>query len=742
MTNKATSLVFLLILSSLSLVHGQTGVPVTRINIDEVKLLQDVKEIGAPGAPGPLCVFGRDAFPVVVGKAGDNAVAPVVAAAKLENGRVVAFGHTSYVEPETHADTGRLIVNLLRWAARTNAPRVGVRRQADLVKFLKEQGFAVEPLDGNNWHERLKDFQVICGNSESFGSDADVAAVDKFIRGGGGFVAASLGWGWSQLNPGKSLTAHHAGNKLLAPAGIVWADGTLERTTAKGFATTAPIPAFAHAATALDALLGATPPAPAALAQASWTVTHAARSLPENDQLLQPRFAALKNQTNTVPTAAKPFKAAQAAGRLALTLQILDANKAAPEATRAHPAAADFPGAVPPDAPRLTRKVSVDTSVPRWHSTGLYAAAGEVVTVTLPASAAGKKLRARIGCHTDGLWDKDSWSRVPEITRSFELKAAETKIASTFGGLLYIEVPDKCELGVMEVSLANVVVAPHFVPGKTDLAKWRAEIRNAPAPWAEIEGKFLIVALPSANVRALDDPDEVAKYWDRVVAAEDDLGAVTNRTSPERFVLDRQISAGYMHSGYPIMAHLDQADKVANMASLKKGNWGFYHELGHNHQRPEWTFGGTTEVTCNIFSMYCFEKVCGLPKEGHEAISAASREKHMKKYFNGGGTFETWKSDPFLALLLYHQLVDGFGWEPFKTVFAEYRDLPKDQRPKTDEEKHDQWLVRFSKRVGKNLGPLFEAWKIPTSQAARDSVKSLPVWLPEPDFPKRYAAGK
>ena len=228
------------------------------------------------------------------------------------------------------------------------------------------------------------------------------------------------------------------------------------------------------------------------------------------------------------------------------------------------------------------------------------------------------------------------------------------------------------------------------------------------------------------------------KVMHRVVAAEDYLGAVANRTSPERFVLDRQISAGYMHSGYPIMAHLDQADKVANMASLKQGNWGFYHELGHNHQRPEWTFSGTGEVTCNIFSMYCYEKVCGLPKEGHPAITAANREKLMRRYLGGGGTFEQWQADPFLALLFYRHLVDGFGWEAFRKVFTEYRDLPPGQRPKTDAEKHDQWLTRFSNQVGKNLGPFFEAWKIPTSPAARDAVKALPVWLPEPNFPKAY----
>ncbi|MBN9502939.1 MAG: M60 family metallopeptidase, partial [Armatimonadetes bacterium] len=56
-------------------------------------------------------------------------------------------------------------------------------------------------------------------------------------------------------------------------------------------------------------------------------------------------------------------------------------------------------------------------------------------------------------------------------------------------------------------------------------------------------------------------------------------------------------------------------------------------------------------------------------------------------------------------------------------------------QPRNDMEKHDQFLIHYSRVVGKNLGPFFQAWAVPTSQAARDSVKELPKWLPK-DFPK------
>lgn len=59
----------------------------------------------------------------------------------------------------------------------------------------------------------------------------------------------------------------------------------------------------------------------------------------------------------------------------------------------------------------------------------------------------------------------------------------------------------------------------------------------------------------------------------------------------ERVVNDMQPSAGYMHSGYPIVTHLDCCQKdhgecIFDIDKLmKNGNWGMFHEIGHNMQR-------------------------------------------------------------------------------------------------------------------------------------------------------------
>ena len=708
-------------------------------------LAEGVKEITAPGLPGSLCVFGKDAFPVVVGGVGGSNRATVVAASTLGKGRIVALGHDGYLSADAmkQADTGRLMVNAMRWLARGAAPSIALRDGGDMAAEFAKAGLTAEVIGGGGWTKKLAAHKVLVLHCTSASTPAERADIRAFVRNGGGLLTADTGWGWQQLNPDKTLVFDHPGNKLLAEAGIAWNDGMLDRTCAAGFTVGAPPSELVQVSQTLDALeaqeKGQRQLSKDELSQATATVISAARTLPPTDKLAQPRLKALReaHAAEAVPSPQKPLKADQPLARLALVLELQELNNLPPEKIKAHPAAQFFPGAVPAEAPRVAKTLDIDTKVPAWHSTGLYAAPGELIKVTVPDSAAQAGLGVRIGCHTDSLWHLDSWQRVPEISRHFGLGKPVTPVASPFGGLLYIEVPDNCKLGTIKVEIAGAVEAPHFILGKTDPVTWRNEIRNLPGPWAELETRKVIITIPSGPVRTLDDPVSLMEFWDQVLDCDAALANwPLDPVRAERYVADQQISAGYMHSGYPIMTFLDVINFVVDRDKLmKQGSWGHFHEMGHNHQSSDWTFDGTVEVTVNLFSLYCMEKVCGI-KGGHPAVAPAERERHTKAYFAAGPNFAKWCNDPFLALYMYMQLQEAFGWEAYKRVFAEYRALPDSARPKNDDEKRDQWMVRFSRTVGRNLGPFFQAWAIPTSDAARKSIADLPLWMPE-NFPPK-----
>ena len=330
---------------------------------DQAALRRGVSEIAAPGLPGPVAVFGPRAFAVVVGGAGKGIAAPVVAAGRLGAGRVVAFGHPGYLEKEAldTADTGVLVLNAVRWLARPgpgHALRVGVRGRPELASFLRAHQVAVDSLDGAGWTARLKGEAVVSCPLWRTSQPAETAALDRYARGGGGLLAAELGWGWLQLNPGKTLT-QHGGDRLLGPAGLLWADGTVDRTTASGYAAgEPPSPALFNGAAALDTVLSG---APDGAAQAVATALLAARTLPPGDTLLLPRLEALRAAHLSDPALAmqQPITAAQPLARLLLTLEV----------QRVH-APASGPGAGAPRRCRVPRSRPSVAHSPR-HTHGI-----------------------------------------------------------------------------------------------------------------------------------------------------------------------------------------------------------------------------------------------------------------------------------------------------------------------------------------------------------------------------------
>ncbi|MCB0215798.1 MAG: M60 family metallopeptidase [Chloroflexi bacterium] len=724
------------LLPALLLAPALLPAPARASDADLASLLAGVSEIAAPGVPGPLCVFGPEAFAVAVGGAGGGTVEPVAAAGRLGAGRVAAFGHGGYLDQAAldTADTGRLMDNLIRWSAGGKPrPRVGVYQLAGLAARLSARGFTASDvaLDG------LAGVEVLFTPSWNNPLD-EIAALQAWVRAGGGLITSATGWGWQQLNPSRDILTDFGGNQLLAPAGIAWADAYLNRTSPQGYAVPGPPDSLTHAGTALDRLLAQAGGGPslsdAELDQASTTLTQAARCLPPADSLLLPRLRELTDNPDIdwIPSKAKPIDRRNLLGKIVLILQERDYRRDPASHRKAHPAAVFHPGAVDPSAPRVTRRLDIDASQPDWHSTGLYAAPGEAIRVRIPESALGQGLRLRIGAHADRIHGRASWHRAPAISFDWPLEATDAEFANAFGGLIYLVVPRDSQLGRVELEVEGAVEAPLFLKGRSSLADWQARIRDLPGPWAEIGSDKMIVTLPSSAIRDLDDPMAVVETWDRIMDLDAELaGLPSERLRPERIVPDVEISVGYMHAGYPIMTYDDQYDVLADAARIRgQGSWGLFHEVGHNHQSRYWTFDGTGEVTVNLFTLYVFEHLVGIPVAQHERGSEAFLAQQMAKYDFDQPDFAQWKSDPFLALAMYVQLQHAFGWEAYRAVFAAYRALPQADLPTTDDEERDQWMIRFSRQVGYDLGPFFAWWGVPVSDAARAAIAGLPDWLP------------
>ena len=441
-----------------------------------------------------------------------------------------------------------------------------------------------------------------------------------------------------------------------------------------------------------------------------------------------------------VPMDQRPFKVpTNPATRRRLVQQIRDYLVLPPAQVRAHPSATDYPGVAPADSARITKEVTV--AVPtagtsnRWISTGLYANAGEVVTVSPMQPPNRVFFEIRIGCHVDekiSNYDPE-WLRFPVLSRSFSVTEPETPVASAFGGQIFVQVDnwseDPAVAGMkLKVRIANAVQAPYFVLGETTRKQWKT-LREAPAPWGELAGNGVIFHFPSAMLRGMDDPSKLMEWWNNAVDLEDELVAWPTRTVPERIVFERQMSGNWGHSGYPIMMDAAAAEGALDLASLRKdGDWGIFHEIGHNHQSNDWTFTENplleqTEVTVNFFSLWCMEKLVAKPLgTGHPAIEGRELFARLDERFGA-----TPSNDAFEQLAPIVVLIQQYGSEPLHKTLASYQTSPI-AKDLPEAERQAEFVRRYSLNANADLSHFFKKSGFTVPQKLSRELKSLPAF--------------
>ena len=715
----------------LCLIIAAACAPSYAVSPEEIKeLLQDFSGFNAnPGAyHGSVTLLEESATPLAVGK--DSRV--MAAAGEWEQGRALVFGHTSYADSQSEffQKNPELIKKLACWLThQTDINQVTFltpynREVGNLKRLgLKAEQFNMKKLDGEN----KKGYLFIVYATQI--PERDIARIQNFIRNGGALWIACTPW--AQMNADKPRD--FIANKLLLPIGIQFSSVGVDVPNS-AFAFPPEFSPYINRAAALKALNSGKMETLSRKDFQTINNTLIAAAVSNFDLSKQWKDFAYYNQL----LAEKHQEIS--AGKMKLSINDLAAlrlmvgwlnlkaieNFTQPENVP-EIASAYFPGAPDASAPVITKTVAVNPAVPDWTSTGLYAAPGAVITVKVPDEIVRNgAYKIRIGCHRDQLWHLEQWRRYPQISFTALLNSSTVSVKSAFGGLVYIEVPYGAGAAAepLQVEISGAVEAPLYVLGKTTNEEWN-RMKKLGVPWGELASSKLILSVSQDVFQTVDNPEAVMRHWDAILDADADfVSSPRERIRPERMICDEQISAGFMHSGYPVMTPMGTR---FGLVSGKGDNWGFYHELGHNHQRGEWTFDGAVEVTVNLFTLYCFETVDNNPQDVPGGRMNPDYCKRLwEKYSSRGAKWEEWKQDPFLGLAMYIELKQRYGWDAIIKTIAQYNDLSNGSRPHNDQEKRDQFLVRMSQSVNENLTPFFEKWGMPVTQEAKDAVKNLP----------------
>ncbi|MHC5021720.1 MAG: M60 family peptidase N-terminal accessory domain-containing protein [Planctomycetota bacterium] len=410
----------------LAAASAPAGVAQDTMAADRAALLAGVEVVERRGVPGTLCVFGAEAFPVLTA---NDKPEPVVAAARTERSRVVAWAHGSYLTAKSVADpasgAARLFANAVAWAVAGSEKRIKVLGGEELWPVLERLGYA-RPDDKWAPHGWPKGYDLLIWTPG--GPQPEPEQVVRFLRAGGALLCAHCPWGWAQLNAkhGATLRDDLPENRVLRHFGLVFADGYAEPTAKQGFAVARSVPGFAHAGEAFDEIVRGVKGAH----QRAYLAEKLLRSLPiiGPSPLHQFRERLGVLDPADAPRPARPLKQADALNRLRVTDGSLRWRELAREEVQPAPGVAHFPGTVEADVPREIRTITPDPSVAGRQSFGVYLPPGEVMTITAEEPPRG--WRFRVGAHSDRLWSKQRWSRWPEITEAFPLSGIRTRVVT------------------------------------------------------------------------------------------------------------------------------------------------------------------------------------------------------------------------------------------------------------------------------------------------------------------------
>ena len=701
------------------------------------QLLTGVSQLAKVGSPGNIAVFdppgapaGQGAFAIMH----DGEYQPMVAAAKWGSGRIVAFGHNGYVDFSRvgdDLDTGQFYLNSVAWTSdTTDTNPVVVTDELGTQTWLLSQGLTNVSVH-SDWENHLTGANLLVTELGRIVSSAKQVAVSNFVQAGGGLITGGTGWGYQSL--GADLVTL-PGNEVLREAGIAWPAGIRDGTTDATNRSTELANATEALAFAEQYWAGGSATT-AQLNEAGVALQVVLDVLPTDHPLRLAIDTAFAGRSSTLAaTPSTPVSAPLDQAVLTWESQNLAATPVA-QVVAHHTAEAVY-GTIPASAPRVTELVTIDTDGDRWHATGLYAAPGEIVTVTVPSSWVGQGYKIRINAHTDDISRRDNWERMPVVHRFFEIDSQTTEIASAFGGSLFIDFDDSPPgQGDQSITIAGAVQQPYFVLGEHSDTDWNTTLRDRPASYAVFVSERLINIIPKHQVESADltEPTALMSWWNETVRLQDDLAnRPAPRTSPEIINVDVQNSAGAAHAGFPIQAYERFWGNLADWDNLQqRGSWGDFHELGHNHQRGWWTFNGDGEVTVNIFSNYALENQATAPS-GNWAWSADPAQviHHATDDVAGGGSYAS-KSDRWS---FWFQLADGFGWETYDQVFAGYEEDAANNPsnlPSNNQEEKDEWFQRWSLAVGYDMSMfMVDTWGLTVSQSAIEAVDHLPDWMP------------
>ena len=283
----------------------------------------------------------------------------------------------------------------------------------------------------------------------------------------------------------------------------------------------------------------------------------------------------------------------------------------------------------------------------------------------------------------------------------------------------------------IHVTLTGGVEVPEFrLGGKNNQATFFQRLNDSTTnvPFFVIEGKYVFGTFQMSELKNItplseDRLNELASYWDKVYQLtvecygfNNQAGYAAEKNMNQRIhIANPDSGAGYAYATNNYISFQIDTGASQDILGSKPTDqqWGFWHEMGHTFQTPQYKFDGMTEVTVNISSMYVQQKL-GFPSR----LASSSTQKVIDDYFNidvDKRDFSSLGDELFAQLGMFWSLERVFGLDYYKTVSQLYRTMETRELPSSNDEEIQTMVKVFSQAANRNLVPYFNQWGIKTT---------------------------
>ncbi|WP_434036649.1 M60 family peptidase N-terminal accessory domain-containing protein [Formosa sp. 4Alg 33] len=382
--------------------------------------------------------------------------------------------------------------------------------------------------------------------------------------------------------------------------------------------------------------------------------------------------------------------------------------------------------------------------------TGTYLAPGSVATVTVPSSLVGIGASVLVGAHTWDLTKKNVIKRLDRVTTKYDITSETITIANPLGGGIYINVPYKNDLGILNITLENVVRSPYYArtaANQTSLSDWKNVERLRDVPWTDIETDKVMMQVPTAWIYNFDGIETTMDDWDMAMDAISTLlGRPLTRSKTTIYmqvdVINRgkanfpgypQSNVSYdpytdykgYHSSYLIDGPRDQRGYLTNV---------LFHEQGHAEKI--YKFKGEIESMINFLWVAVHNKKFGVEinKAFEESfngygishsIEEAAISWMITENFRSGNQMSSQTREMRQEFSYqprghakYADLVRLLGWKSIEDFYAntskmyDNGEINYSEPNRVNQIPTDDRILRMSQAAGYDLRPLIHFWGV------------------------------